>query len=158
MRHTLSLTAILVIFWLVNSGHYSPLIMGFGLLSIILVIFLTRRMDVVDHEAQPIHLFGSQLPAYYFWLGGKIIASNIEVLRHIWLGKNSISPCSRWIPHSQETEMGKVIYANSLTLTPGTIAIDVNDSEIYVHALTKDSMNEAVGGEMGRRISQLERK
>lgn len=54
--------------------------------------------------------------------------------------------------------MGKVIYANSLTLTPGTIAIDVNDSEIYVHALTKDSMNEAVGGEMGRRISQLERK
>jgi len=156
MRHILSLSAILVIFWLVNSGHYSALIMGFGVLSIILVVYLTKRMDVVDHEAQPIHLFKGQLPAYYFWLGGKIIASNIDVVRHIWRGKNSISPCSKWIPLNQKTDMGKVIYANSLTLTPGTIAMDLNDDEIYVHALTADSMNEALGGEMGRRVSHLE--
>lgn len=158
MRHTFSLYVLLAIFWLINSGHYSPLILGFGLISTVLVVFLTSRMDVVDHEAQPIHLFTGQLPAYYFWLGGKIIASNIEVARHVWLGKKSISPCSRWVPLSQETDMGKVIYANSLTLTPGTISMDLTDDQIYVHALTKSSMDEILDGEMDRRVSKLEKK
>ncbi len=128
------------------------------MISIILVVYLTSRMNVVDHESQPLHLFTTKLPAYYFWLGRKIIASNIEVVRHIWLGKDSISPCSRWVPVSQESDMGKVIYANSLTLTPGTISMDLKDDEIYVHALTNSSMKEILDGEMDRRVSRLEKK
>ncbi|MFX4228115.1 MAG: Na+/H+ antiporter subunit E [Porticoccaceae bacterium] len=158
MRHTFSLSVLLAIFWLINSGNYSPLILGFGVISTILVVYLTSRMDVVDHESQPLHLFTTQLPAYYFWLGGKIIASNIEVARHIWLGKNSISPCSRWVSLSQQTDMGKVIYANSLTLTPGTISMDLTDDQIYVHALTTGSMGDILDGEMDRRVSQLEKR
>ncbi len=128
------------------------------MISIILVVYLTSRMNVIDHESQPLHLFTTKLPAYYFWLGGKIIASNIEVVRHIWLGQNSISPCSRWVPVSQQTDMGKVIYANSLTLTPGTISMDLTDDQIYVHALTTSSMDEILDGEMDSRVTQLEKR
>ena len=155
MRHTISLFLILAAFWLVNSGHYTPLILSLGLISIALVLYIAHRMDVVDHESQPLHLT-LRIPGYYLWLGKEIILSNISVVKHIWLGKETISPVLTTIKASQKTDIGKVIYANSITLTPGTVAVDLVGDQITVHALLRENIEALQVGEMDRRVSRLE--
>lgn len=156
MKHTISLFLTLVAFWLLNSGHNTALILFLGLFSIALVLFISHRMDVVDHESQPLYL-SPNIFGYYFWLTKKVIQSNITVVKHIWLGKESISPTLKKIKISQKTDMGKVIYANSITLTPGTVVIDLVDDEIIVHALRFNDFETLNTGEMDRRVSLLER-
>lgn len=156
MRHTISLLITLAAFWLLNSGHYTPLVLLLGMLSIALVLIISQRMDVVDHESQPIHLT-KNIFSYYLWLIKQIIQANVTVVKHIWLGNESISPTLSTIKISQKTDMGKVIYANSITLTPGTIAIDLVEDEIMVHALLAEDVDTLKDGEMDRKVTQLER-
>ena len=154
-RHTISLFLTLAAFWLLNSGLYSTLILLLGAASIVLVLIISHQMDVVDQESQPIYLTRN-IFGYYFWLITEIIQGNITVAKHIWLGKNSISPTIKKIKISQKTDMGKVIYANSITLIPGTVTIDLIDDEILVHALLYKDIESLKAGEMDRRVSLLE--
>ena len=156
MKHTISLFLTLIAFWLLNSGHYSLLITSLGFASIALVLVITHKMDVVDNESQPVYLT-PKIFGYYMWLIKEIIKANITVVKHIWLGGNSISPTLKTIKVSQKTDMGKVIYANSITLTPGTVAIDLVDNEITVHALVYKDIEALETGEMDRRVTLLER-
>jgi multicomponent Na+:H+ antiporter subunit E len=112
-------------------------------------------MDVVDHEAQPVHLT-LKLPGYYAWLIKEIFLANLLVVKHIWLGNKSISPVFATITASQKTEMGKVIYANSITLTPGTVTVNMEDDKFLVHALLRESIKELEAGEMDKRVTLLE--
>ena len=57
---------------------------------------------------------------------------------------------------SQKSDLGLVIYANSITLTPGTVSVDVEPGEILVHALSRDAARELEIGEMDRRVSKVE--
>jgi len=124
--------------------------------SIALVLIISHKMDVVDQESQPIYL-STKILGYYLWLIIEIIKANITVVKHIWLGEKSISPTLKKIKISQQTDMGKVIYANSITLTPGTVAIDLVDNEITVHALLYKDIESLEVGEMDRRVTLLER-
>ena len=155
MRHTIMLSLSLAVFWLANSGHYNALMLSLGALSIAVIVYIAHRMDVIDHEAQPIHLT-LKIPGYYAWLAKEIFVSNLIVVKHIWLGNKSISPGFATITASQKTEIGKVIYANSITLTPGTVTINLQGDEFMVHALLKESIEELEAGEMDRRVSGLE--
>jgi len=155
MRHTIFLSLSLAIFWLLNSGHYTPLMLSLGVLSIALVLYIAHRMDVVDHEAQPLHIT-LKLPVYYAWLTKAIIRDNLLVVKHIWLGNKSISPTLKTIKASQQTDIGKVIYANSITLTPGTVTVKLEGDQLMIHALLRESIEELEAGEMDRRVSRLE--
>ena len=157
MRHTIMLSLSLAAFWLANSGHYSTLMLSLGVISIVLVVYIAHRMDVVDHEAQPIHLT-LKMPNYYAWLVKEIILSNLLVVKHIWLGNKSISPGFATITASQSTESGKVIYANSITLTPGTVTVNIEDDKFLVHALLQESIEDLERGDMDRRVSRLEKE
>jgi multicomponent Na+:H+ antiporter subunit E len=114
------------------------------------------KMELVDQESQPLNLT-FKIWGFYLWLSKEIILSNITVVKHIWLGNKSISPTLQKIKISQQTDMGKVIYANSITLTPGTIAIDLIEDEIIVHALLSQGVEVLETGEMDRRVTLLER-
>ena len=145
----------LAAFWLANSGHYTVLMLSLGVTSILLVVSVAHRMDVVDHEAQPVHLT-LKLPAFYGWLIKEIFLANLMVVKHIWLGNRSISPVFATITASQKTEIGKVIYANSITLTPGTVTINLEGDQFLVHALLQESIEDLKSGDMDRRVTQLE--
>jgi len=155
-RHTINLFLTLAVFWLLNSGHNSTLILLLGTASIVLVLIIVRKMDVVDQESLPLY-FPLNIFSYYLWLIKKIIQANITVVKHIWLGKDSISPTLKKIKISQKTDVGKAIYANSITLTPGTLTIDLVGDEIIVHALLNQDVESLRAGEMDRRVSMLER-
>jgi len=155
MRHTIILSISLSVFWLLNSEHSTDYMLSLGVISIAFVVYIAHRMDVVDHESQPVHLT-LKIPAYYTWLIKEIIRSNLVVVKHIWLGNKSISPVFATITASQKTEIGKVIYANSITLTPGTVSVNLEGDRIMVHALLQESIKDLESGEMDRRVVQLE--
>lgn len=155
MRHTLFLSLSLAMFWLLNSGHNTTLMLSLGAISVALVLYMAHRMDVVDHESQPLHIT-LKLPGYYAWLTKEIILANLLVVKHIWLGNRTISPTLKTIKASQKTDIGKVIYANSITLTPGTVTVNLEGDQFMVHALVRESIEELEAGEMDRRVTRLE--
>ena len=155
MQHTIILSLSLAAFWLANSGHNTALMLSLGAISITIVVYIAHRMDVVDHEAQPLHLT-LKIPGYYAWLIKKIIVANLLVVKHIWLGNKSITPGFTTVTASQKTDIGKVIYANSITLTPGTVTVNLQGDQFMVHALLRESIKDLESGEMDRRVTQLE--
>lgn len=155
MRHTIFLSLSLAIFWLLNSGHNTALTLSLGAISIALVLYIAHRMDVIDHESQPLHIT-LKLPGFYAWLIKEIILANLLVVKHIWLGNRTISPTLKTIKVSQKTDIGKVIYANSITLTPGTVTVNLEGDQFMVHALVRESIEELEAGEMDRRVTRLE--
>ncbi|MDH3233266.1 MAG: Na+/H+ antiporter subunit E [Alphaproteobacteria bacterium] len=150
-----SVVAFLVATWLLLSGHYDPLILTFGAVSCAIVTLIAYRMDVVDHESHPIHL-GWRLPVYLCWLLWEIVKANIDVAKRILNPRLPISPTVFTLEASQPTELGHVIYANSITLTPGTVTLQVNRDEIAVHALSQEAADDLAKGEMDRRVTWIE--
>lgn len=155
MRHTLSLSLLLAVFWLVNSGHNTPLLLSLAVVSVGLVLFISHRMDVVDHESQPLHLT-LHILGYWLWLLKEITLANVDVVYRIWRGNSTISPLQFVLKAGQKTDMGKVVYANSITLTPGTVVTDLDGDTITVHALTRNAAENLKSGSMERRVSRLE--
>ena len=155
MRHALALSILLSAFWLINSGHYTALLLFFMLVSVVSIVALSLYMDVVDGESQPLSITFT-LPIYLIWLAKEVVLANIAVAKCVWKGKGSISPRTFEITASQKSDLGKVIYANSITLTPGTVSIDLEGDKILVHALEKESADSLLTGEMDRRVSRVE--
>ena len=155
MNRTLKTGLTLVAVWLLWSGHAEPLLLGFGLLSVLAVLAITRRMDRFsgsEGDRSP----GFRLLLYLPWLIGQIFKANLDVARIILNPQLPISPRLIRVPASQKTAAGQVIYANSITLTPGTISLDVRNNQILVHALTEHSAAGVENGEMDRRVSRAE--
>jgi len=153
--YALSLTASLFLFWVMISGDPGLANLGLGLAAALLAVLISRRMDVIDQESLPIHLT-TRLPVYWAWLTVKVIQSNLDVTRCIWTPGHSISPTLVRLKISQETALGKVIYANSITLTPGTVTLAIEEDEILVHALTRADAMALQNGEMDRQVRELE--
>ncbi|MBT5050110.1 MAG: Na+/H+ antiporter subunit E [Rhodospirillaceae bacterium] len=152
--HSLSLGAVLFIVWLLLSGHYTPFILTLGIASCVLVVTVTLRMEVADQEGHPLHLTWRAL-IYWPWLLVEIVKANIDVARRVLSPSLPVTPTMIRIKASQKSDLGQVIYANSITLTPGTISVDVANGEILVHALSREGAEDLVGGEMDRRVTRM---
>jgi len=155
MRSTLGLFGVLLALWLFASGHYTPLLVGFGLLSCGLVVLLARSMGIVDAEAVPLHLLPRAL-AYLPWFVLEVAKANLDVARRILHPRLPISPCVFPVRPSQRSDLGRVLYANSITMTPGTVSILVRHDAITVHAIARTVARSLEGGEMDARVSTLE--
>lgn len=155
MRNTLTLLLMLSGTWLLLSGHTSPLLLTLGLISVVAVIACTARLGVLDDEGMPVQLLPG-LIRYVPWLAGQVIRSNLDVARRIINPKLPISPSVIYVDAKRHTEVGRVTYANSITLTPGTISLDVSDETIEVHALTENAADDLASGEMARRVQKAE--
>ena len=156
MMRVFLLFVILFAGWLLMSGHYTPLIMSFGVMSCALCAWLSWRIGASDLEGLPTHLF-ARLPAYLVWLLREIIMSNIATAKIILFG--GAKPEIFEVPASQRTGAGLATYANSITLTPGTVTIDINESSkttFLVHALHNDFGDDVRTGDMDRRVTALE--
>jgi multicomponent Na+:H+ antiporter subunit E len=155
-KHAISLGLFLAVIWLLLSGHYTLLLISFGLLSVALVVLLALRMDVVDHEGHPLHLNSKALVIYWCWLLKEIFVSNIYVCRLILSPAMPISPTVIALRSSQSSDLARVIFANSITLTPGTVTIDVDGDITEVHAITEDAAKSLLQGSMDGKVTALE--
>lgn len=148
----ISYAVFLFVFWLLLSGHMELLMLGFGLASVVLTVILVKRMTLIDHESYPLHL-SSKIPAYLAYILRAIIQANIDVAKRILTRKRpSISPKMVEVPLPLKTDLGRAIYANSITLTPGTVSVELAKDRIVVHALSSEAADDLAGGEMARSI------
>lgn len=155
-RYTISLTLVLTVIWLLLSGMWThPVILPLGVVSVALTVWLTFRLDMLDREGDPLHLV---LPSirYWPWLLGQIVRANLQVAGRILGRRSGLSPCLATVRSSQKTDLGRAIFANSITLTPGTVTIRVRDGEILYYALTENVVKDLDEGEMDRRVTRLE--
>ncbi|MBY5991202.1 Na+/H+ antiporter subunit E [Ferrimonas balearica] len=153
MSRALGLALVLALLWISNSGHFSALMLSFGLGSLVLVMWLSRHMDFLQRRS-PLKIH--RLPGYFLWLLGQVVIANLQVARRVIAGPKSLSPALGKLPMSQQGELGRVIYANSITLTPGTISVALVDGSVRVHALHQSGLESLAEGEMDRRVTALE--
>jgi multicomponent Na+:H+ antiporter subunit E len=154
-KERVSSGAVLFGFWLTLSGYIEPFLMSAGAASAAAVVWLAHRMALIDREAHPIHLRGRIL-TYLPWLLGEIGKSAWSVTKIILNPRLPITPSMVRVKASQRTSVGVVTYANSITLTPGTISVEVGDGSILVHALTRQGAESLATGYMDRRVVRFE--
>ena len=149
----LLLFVIYFVIWLLLSGHYDPLLLTLGVLSCITCLYVTWKAKFIDEEGLPLHLL-IRLPIYTVWLFKEIIKANIDTAKIIIL--NNPDPQNFRVKSSQKTEAGKVTYANSITLTPGTVTTELDGDVLEVHALSSDMADDVKSGAMDKKVSWLE--
>jgi len=148
----------LTLFWLFLSGYWTnPLILSLGAASVALSTWMAVRIErkyAFQDKGLAILLRQHTL---WPWLMMEIIKANIAVLKCIWLPKKyPISPLIRKLSMEPQSRIARTVYANAITLTPGTISIEVRDDEVLVYALLEEGMEDLETGEMGRRVHLLE--
>lgn len=152
MNRTIGLAAALTVFWILLSGYWLPLIIGLGVASIVLCVLIARGLDVCDREGHPIHLTVRGV-TYFPWLVKEIIVSNIAVAKAILSG--AVRPQVLVVKASQSDDLGRTVYANSITLTPGTVTIAMEGEDLVVHALMDETADGLRTGDMDARVSKL---
>ncbi|KPJ75671.1 MAG: hypothetical protein AMS19_13740 [Gemmatimonas sp. SG8_23] len=156
MLRAIGLGLVLFGFWLALSGHYTPLLLSFGVGSCVLVVYLAHRMETVDQEGVPFHVTWRFL-GYLPWLMKEILVANVVVAKVILDPRMPISPRIVVFHGSQTTDLGRAIYANSITLTPGTITTGVTGQEFQIHALRAADLETDEEQQMDVRCSRVER-
>lgn len=153
IRSTTAL-ALFAVAWLLWSGHYTPLLLSLGALSCGLVYVIARRTGFFERDVYSLHL-GPRLPGFWLWLLKEIVVSNIQVARIVLNPKMPISPTIVTIDASHLPAAVQATLANSITLTPGTVSMDIDHGIIEVHCLTREAAESLKEGEMVRRASKL---
>lgn len=156
MWHALGILALLYAFWMLLSGHFSAFLLISGGGCAMVSLLLARRMGILDREGQALHLLGRALTSYWPWLLKEIVKSAWDVTWRVLHPRLPISPTLARFKPTQKTDLGLVIHANSITLTPGTISVEVRRGEFLVHALTAQGAAQLAGSEMDRRVTELE--
>jgi len=143
--------------WLVMSGIYQSLIIGFGLISSVLCVWIIFRLGLVDDKAilQRFRFFAGL--RYLFWLTVEIGKADWAVSKVIL---SSVMPKQQrliGVPARQSSDIAKVLFANSITITPGTVTVETEADHLIVHALTDEAADLVALEDMGARICAIER-
>lgn len=152
--HIVKWAVVLSIFWLLLSGFIEPLLLSFGAISVVIVLFILKRMDKVENEPGQIGT-SIRLIRYTPWLIGQIFSSAIHVTKLIWGSPDKVSPAIAKINAKDVPASSRVLYANSITLTPGTLSVDLDENEVTVHALHRSSIDELKEGQMEKKITGI---
>ncbi len=143
--------------WLLLSGVYIPRLIITGGIASLAVAYIVDRAGLLDREGVPVEFIPRGV-VYWLWLMWEIIKSSVNVTKIILSPRLPISPTMITFNPSQKTDMGRVTHANSITLTPGTIAVGISSSEntIQVHAIEKAGALDCVGSDMDKRVVWFE--
>jgi multicomponent Na+:H+ antiporter subunit E len=152
--HALLLFSVLFGTWLVLSGVHGRLFLFYGAASAAIATLMALRMNVVDKEGHPFHL-AFTAPLYWLWLLREMILSALRVTRAVWSPDHLISPGFARVRSTQDCDLGRTIFANSITLTPGTVCVDIEEGSAYIHALEQSAIDALNRGEMDRRVARL---
>lgn len=149
----MALALLLVAAWLLWSGIYKPLLLWLGAFSCLLSLYIAHRVGFFE-QSSGLHLL-PRLPRFSMWLLVEIVKSSLEVFRLVLDPKLPISPTVVEIEAEPEGEVGQVLLANSITLTPGTVTLDVFDNRLLVHCITREGAQAIEAGDANRRIAEL---
>ena len=152
MTYVIGLATALTLLWLGLSGMLEPLMLVLGFISVAISVALASRLGLIDREASPYHRILAFV-RYTPWLIMEILKANVTVLKAILSPTLDIHPTLVKVRSTCRSDLAKVIFANSITLTPGTVTIRVDDDSMLVHGLYEDGAQPEAFEEMDRRSS-----
>lgn len=151
MKHMTGLIFFLAVLWWVLSGYTKILLISLGVVSVLFAAFVARRMNVVDDESHPFHL-SMKLVRYWGYLLWQIVVSNIKMVQIILSPNPDINPRIVTVKITQNSALGKVVLGNSVTLTPGTVTLEIEGDTMVVHALNEATALDIERGSFDQRV------
>ena len=153
MVYVIGLVVTLIAFWLGMSGHYTQLLVSLGAVSILVTVLLTLRLTGIDRDTSPyLRIFG--LFGYWVWLVGQVAKANWTVIKACLRADLDINPALIKVKTVCKSDLAKTVFANSITLTPGTVTVDVDEDVFLVHGLYEDDAQPENFTEMDRRAAR----
>lgn len=126
---------LLFLFWILVNGKINLEITIIGLILCTLVYAFACFFLQFSFKKDLIYCKGlGLLIVYFFLLTVEVVKSNLNIITLIW-SKKEVEPKIRHFNVDLKSRFLRVIFANSITLTPGTISIDLKEDEYVVHAL-----------------------
>ncbi len=153
---TIGIAIVFFALWLLMSGIFEPFIIGLGAASVLLTLFITSRMDAQDGDRVKLLLAPVKYTRYLAWLMLEIARANWAVTKTILARDMPIRQHLFKTPYTQKTDVGQVIFANSITLTPGTITVETEEGHFLVHAVSWSEDDPDALADMDTRITACE--
>ncbi|MCC5788090.1 MAG: Na+/H+ antiporter subunit E [Opitutales bacterium] len=149
--------AVLFGFWLVMSGKLELFHIITGLLAVSFVVWLDRRLGPLskDEDSISLHAHFLKLPIYLPWLAWQMILSSLHVGKVILVPRHQIHPLMLKFNSKMPSNAARVILGNSITLTPGTLTLEIQGDTFWVHALDETSAEGLLAGDMQKRVGRL---
>lgn len=142
----------LIIVWIGLMGvSYEPRMIIFMILVPTLVYVFGWKLNLLPEK----NYFKISSALYFFWLLKEIFMSSISVVKIACHKNLRIQPILEPIQSIQKSDMALVVYANSITLTPGTVTLSMENNNLLVHALDISFMHDLQEGEMDNRVSKV---
>lgn len=152
----IAIVMVLFALWLLLSGIYTTMLVGLGFASSLLVLLIIKRMDTRDGDSVDIRLSVIEFAKYLAWLMVEIARANWAVTKTILSPDMNIRQHLFMVPYTQKTDLAQVVFANSITLTPGTITVETEDGQFLVHAVSYSDDDPAAIADMDARITACE--
>lgn len=140
--------------WVILSGKFDAFHLGMGALTVLGLRWLHRGLEPLRAAGSPTLRVG-RLIVYSVWLFKEMIMSALFVAKVILKTNHELEPELVHFEAEQPTVLNAVIFGHSITLTPGTITLDLEDNRYLVHALTKETARGVIDGSMSRRVAKL---
>lgn len=148
---------VLFAIWLLLSGHYDWVHLSYGVLSVALVLLMNWEAHphfpeeyLHYHRVRTFKLLG-----YVPWLAKEMVFSALHVARMVLSPRMPINPSLVTFKSEQPNPLAMVILADSISLTPGTVTLDVDGEEFIVHALTDQTADSLASGSMQARVAAI---
>lgn len=161
MVHMTCLALVLFVFWMILSGRSETKFVVYGILTAVVTTWVTYPLLLVPNKdgSKKYYVFGFSIPKmimYFFWLMWQLVLANIDVLLATTGQELNIDPKVVRFRFRADNPMASVILANSITLTPGTVTMNVTDDGVYeIHALTVGAAAGVLDGGMQKKVADL---
>ena len=155
MRFVLT-ALIMFVFWIFLSGEFSFILLLSGIISSLLVSYISHDLLIGNGDMKLGFIRTIRFIRFLPWLLWQIVLANIDLAIRTLHPKMPINPMLINFKNNLKTDLGMVILANSITLTPGTVTIDVNENEFLVHVISEKAAQSLISGEMQARVKKIE--
>lgn len=155
IQNIMATFAILMVFWVVLSGKFDPFHLSLGGLCSLFVAVRFHDMLFANVRVGDMRTVVGRFIGYIPWLLRQIFMANIHVASLVLRPKMPIEPRILTFKTKLETDISSVTLANSITLTPGTITVDIRENVFHVHALSRKVAEDLNAGEMEDRVAHI---
>lgn len=159
--HLTGMVVVLFAFWMVMSGRTETKFIVYGVLTAAVVSWITYPLLLVPNKdnSKRYFVFGVSMPkfiGYFFWLMWQLVLANVDVLLATTSQEMAIDPKIVRFYFRADNPMATVVLANSITLTPGTVTVNVTDDGLYeIHALTPGAASGVLDGSMQKKVAEV---
>lgn len=160
-KHLLVLAVLMFIFWILLSGKLEFKFLTYGVLTALISAYICVPLLLLPNASGTKKYFIFDVPlgqyaVYWLWLLNEVVKANIDVVKATIKAEMQINPRVIRFRIQYDNPMAHTTLANSITLTPGTVTLNVTPDGLYeIHALTDGAAEGLLDGGMQKRVADL---